>query len=446
MMGWPVFLRFMQCNSGGVGLRSSARSILFLAAFTGAVGVTACTDQLESGAGCPLLCPTQEIVLRDTIIEAVALDTTVHGFPPVGQEVYHLLASRGDTLQTRVVFRFDTLPRTWRPSASPNDTAISRVDSAHLRLRLRYPVPNPSLPVTIEAYDVDSIGHLADADTSGRTALPQFRPDRFLGSVTFVPAALTDSLVRIPVSDSAVLEKIRSGARLRVGLRAAEGSYANIALSGIVGDFIPRLVFKPGADTLLFALPSSETPLNSRFFLTALIDYTLVVRSAEPLHLAQTLAVGGLPGRRTYFRFDLPPSIADTATVVRATLLLTQRPSPLAPDANDSVTVYSQSVVAGSAVTDITRAAGFLNTTREFGFDSVTVAPADSGLRSFDLSTTVRVWRVTTADAMPRAIVLRLREEGFTGSTIHFFASDADPAVRPRLRLTYAPRVPLGVP
>jgi hypothetical protein len=427
-------------------LRSSTRSILFLAAFAGAVGVTACTDQLESGAGCPLLCPTQEIVLRDTTIEAVALDTTVHGFPPVGQEVYHLLASRGDTLQTRVVVRFDTLPRTWRPSTSPNDTAIAEVDSAHLRFRLRYPVPNPSLPVTIEAYDVDSIGPEADADTSGRTALPQFRAERFLGSVTFVPADLPDSLVRIPVSDSAVLEKIQGGERLRVGLRAAEGSYANIALSGIVGDFIPRLVFKPGADTLLFALPSSGTPLSSRFFLTALIDYTLVVRSAEPLHLPQTLAVGGMPGRRTYFRFDIPASIADTATVVRATLLLTQRPSPLAPDPMDSLTVYSQAVVAGSAVTDITRAAGFLNTTGEFGFDTVRVAPSDSGVRAFDISTTIRVWRVTTPETMPRAIVLRLDDEGFTGSTIHFFSSDADPAVRPRLRLTYAPRVPLGVP
>jgi hypothetical protein len=427
-------------------LSSFTRPVLIVAAVAGTIVLGACTERLESGAGCPLLCPTQEIVLRDTIIEAVAFDTVVHGFPPVGQEVYHLLASRGDTLQTRVVFRFDSLPATYRPAASPSDTAITEVDSAHLRLRLRYPLINPDLPVTIEAFDVDTIGEVADADTSGRLALPLFRPDRFLGSVTFTPSELTDSLVRIPLSDSAVLQKIVQGERLRVGLRAAEGTYANLRLSGIVGDFIPRLVFKPGADTLLFALPSSVTPLQARYFLTALIDYTLVVQSAEAAHIPEVLAVGGMPGRRAYLRFDIPPAISDTATVVRATLLLTQLPSPLAPDPSDSVVVYSHGVIAGPGVTDVTRAAAFISSPGQFGVDSIAVAPADSGLRAFDISSLVRVWRLTSAETMPRAVVIRLGDEGFSGATVHFFSSEADPALRPRLRLTYAPRVPLGVP
>jgi hypothetical protein len=420
------------------------RSVLLSLVAAAAVVLSACTERLESGVGCPILCPTQEIVLRDTIIEGVALDTTVHGFPPVGQEVYHLLASRGDTLQTRVIFRFDTLPTSYRPSDSPSDTPITEVDSAHLRVWLRYPVVEGHRPVTIEAYDVDSTGTIADADTSGRTALPQFRPDRFLGSVTFVPDELSDSLVRIPVSDSAVLEKIQAGDRLRIGLRAAEGSYANLQLSGIVGDFVPRLVFRPSADTVIFALPSSSTPASSRFFLTALYDYTLVVQSAEPLHLPATLAVGGVPGRRTYFRFDLPPSIVDSATIVRATLLLTQRPSALSTEAFDSVVVYSHAVIAGPAVTDVTRAAAFLAS--DLGLDSIRVVPSDSGLRRFDLSNIVRMWRVTTPQTLPRALVLRLGDEGFSGASVHFFSSEAETELQPRLRLTYAPRVPLGVP
>ena len=86
---------------------------LILIGFLAAVSVVACTEKLESGAACPVLCPQQSVELKDTIIDAVAIDSTQPGYPPIGQETELLLAARGDTLDTRIIVRFDTLAKTF---------------------------------------------------------------------------------------------------------------------------------------------------------------------------------------------------------------------------------------------------------------------------------------------------------------------------------------------
>ena len=70
-----------------------------------AIGVVfamaACSEKLEAGKSCPLLCPEQAITLLDTIIDAAVSDTTVTGLPSIGNEGYLMLASHGDTVETR---------------------------------------------------------------------------------------------------------------------------------------------------------------------------------------------------------------------------------------------------------------------------------------------------------------------------------------------------------
>ena len=67
---------------------------VFLAALAVA-SVVACTEDLESGSSCPLLCPGESAPLKDTIIDAIALDTSATGFPTLGYETNFLLAKRG---------------------------------------------------------------------------------------------------------------------------------------------------------------------------------------------------------------------------------------------------------------------------------------------------------------------------------------------------------------
>ena len=47
--------------------------------------VGACTEDIESGAACPTLCPGQQLDIIDTVITpAVVLDTTIGDFPLLG--------------------------------------------------------------------------------------------------------------------------------------------------------------------------------------------------------------------------------------------------------------------------------------------------------------------------------------------------------------------------
>ena len=101
-----------------------------------AAGAGACSESLDGGAGCPRLCPAQTLAVLDTVINPVlAFDSTFVGFPEIGAEQELLLATRGDTLETRGIIRFDTITTTITPT---NDTSqvITQVDSAFLQIVL----------------------------------------------------------------------------------------------------------------------------------------------------------------------------------------------------------------------------------------------------------------------------------------------------------------------
>jgi hypothetical protein len=100
------------------------------------LAIAACSDNLNAGKSCPLLCPEQAITLQDTIIDAVFADTTVLGIPSIGNEVFLMLSSHGDTLDSRAIIRYDTITQTFTGAAS-TDSTITEVDSAELVSRSR---------------------------------------------------------------------------------------------------------------------------------------------------------------------------------------------------------------------------------------------------------------------------------------------------------------------
>src|SRR2546423_4693329 len=91
------------------------KASLLGAACAAVLSIAACSEKLEGGGigSCPLLCPQQAATLKDTTIDAVTFDTTVTGLPSIGAERFLMLASHGDTLETRAIVRFDTLPQTF---------------------------------------------------------------------------------------------------------------------------------------------------------------------------------------------------------------------------------------------------------------------------------------------------------------------------------------------
>lgn len=438
--------------------RSAIRAATLAIAAAGVVAIHGCTERLEGGAGCPILCPGQDVELRDTLVAAVVLDTVLSSYPAIGREPTLLLTSRGDTIETRIIIRYDTLPTTYSIPNTPTPAPVELVRNARVKVRLAWPPANAAQSVTIDAYDVDTtLAEGGAADTAAATMLPLFRPDRFLGSITFTPQEIAnqtspaaDTSVRIPINDAYLLAKIQARARLRVGLLVRAAESAQLSFQGIELGRPDSLIFNvtpAGATPELerATTPYSATPAD-RFIADDLGDFVIVAQRRPPDTPAEVLTVGGVPGRRSYLRFELPSGIVDSTSVVRATLELTQYPNRLAFRSGDSISMYPQAVVATPAITDLHRAANLLAPATAFRLDSLRTAPDDSGKVEIEVIGLVQAWRITDPAAASRALVLRLPTEGTGQNELYFFSTEAAAALRPRLRIVYVPRVGIGLP
>jgi hypothetical protein len=437
-------------------LRGSGRSVplskLFIAA-AAAAAITACSEKLEGGASCPLLCAQQSATLMDTTIDGVVFDTTVVGLPPIGAERLLMLASHGDSLDARAIVRFDTIPQSF-VAGTGLDSVIVKLDTAMLVLPILRPdsAHRPVGPITIEAYNVDSIP--ADSvtlptDTVSSVIATLFSPARLLATKTFAPESLLDTL-RIPLPTDSVLDRITNGTSLRIGFRlvpsGSEGYNLQLGSTQVAAPVTLHLV--PSIDSGAVPVdvtPLSKTPFHEEFLAGPLADYSIVVKGGSSAVSSNVIGVGGVPSRRALIRFDVPSRIIDSTTVVRATLLLTQTPNRQV-SSRDSVYVFPAAVLASSAITDTRTLLQFVGGIGQFGLDSVAMAPVDSGLRSFEIVSLVRTWRGTTPDISPRAVALRSNGEGGSPGEIDFFSFRVGGAVRPRLRITYVPQTSFGLP
>jgi len=402
------------------------------------VAFGACDEQLAGGLACPALCPNPPVTLRDTTIFAVDLDTSIAGYPSFGGELRFFIASFGDTLETAAVVRYDSLPKTFTRPNVAGDSLIIVVDTgAHIQLTV---VRGDTLaaPTTIEIYDTDLQG-AEDADPT--IVAGAFTPDRLLGSRT-IPADSLRNTVRVPIDPLRLLNKIQSDTPaniMRIGIKVAQAGNPKVSVESSNGGGAPLLVFRPSTDStvpLISIQPFSRTPAEV-FLASDLADHQLVLKS-PPSPPLTVFRVGGLPSRRAYLHFTIPPAILDSSNVVRATLILTQRPNAFAPEANDTVSVGQFGVIAGPTVTDLTRALLFLS--RLDIRDSVRVVSSDSAVRTFEMIDWVRAWRGTKPEKTPRAMAIATTTEGENARQVDFFSIEAPLAVRPRLRLTYLPR------
>ncbi len=416
-----------------------------VAAFLGAaLVVTACTEEFEGGAGCPLLCPQEQAPFVDTIISAIDFDTTLGPYPVLGVSPGALLASRGDTLETHVIVRFDNLPNTFSPNGQPVQEAISTVDSVVLRFFVDTTASRADGPFTVEVFNVDT----TESDSSSVVMRSLFRPDRKLGEVVVPEGGITDSL-SIPIPDEFLEEQIEISGRVRLGVRILNTANAQLRLGAIVnGEGAARLTFDPASDTTY--QPLDVVPRTG--FLGQELDdvlrlaytvYTLTIRGSEPAPPG-TLRVGGWPSQRAYLRFAVPRAIVDSSTVVRAELLLTQRPS-FSANRGDSVSVQPFIGVSRSPITDLYLATALAANGALAGISQIRFVPQDSGQRAINIVNLVRGWS-TLDSSVTRFVALRIDGEGSNGAEVRFHDLSAPAALRPRLRITYLPRTEFAIP
>jgi hypothetical protein len=292
-------------------------------------------------------------------------------------------------------------------------------------------------------YDVDTTG----TDTVAAVLLPLFRPSRFLGSLTIAPESLKDT-IKIPISPDSVLDRVLSGKPLRIGLQLASSQSAELNLQSTQVGSGTSLLIRASKDTAVKPLvvsPLSHTPTDQSFLAGALADYVIVAKglTVAPPTL---LGVGGLPSRRTYLKLTIPAHIVDSSTIVRASLLLTQRPNRTGVNRSDTVSVTPLAVVSAPAVSDLFTALQFTSGQGSFGLGPLRTVPGDSGVKSIELVGLVRTWHGLPENLVPRAIALVSGQESTSGAEVDFFSTRAAAAVRPRLRIVYVPRSNFGIP
>ncbi len=416
--------------------------LLLLSTLALLVSAAACSESLDGGAACPALCPSDLQSFRDTSFEAVILDTSLAGFPSLGLSPLLLLANRPDTIVTLGVLRFDYLTTSFLRDRGSVLDSISTVDSVYLTLPLDSTGRHGAQPVTLEVFDVDT----PSGDTAAAAITSLFRPDRRIGSVTVIPDLTGDTLF-VPLNRSVIEGKIAANQPLRVGLQLAGGNGQLRIVAFTLSGGAPTLQYDPATDTTYapVIVPTSSRIAGASTDATLSFQVYSIVRTGSPSGGVDELVVGGYPASRTYLRFNVPPHIIDSSTIVRAELVLTQRRSTFA-SFRDSVGLVPMVPATALAITDIRR---ILDLSAQGSFSSIStkrLLPSDSGQQTLNVLTLVRTWRMLPTD-VPRALAFRIENEGAQPSEVRFFSSEAvSRTVRPRLRITYLPRSEFALP
>jgi hypothetical protein len=204
-------------------VRFRVLSLLMLVLATATIA--SCAEDVQGGASCPLLCPQQDTPLRDTTIDAITLDTSLAGFPPLGFETTLLLSKQGDSIDAGIVTRYDSMPTHFAVNGS--DSSVTHVDSAFIE-GLRFVADSDSTfklkdDATVEVYDVTA----ATPDTATAALLAQMTPANRIGTRAFAKGDNPDT-VRVLLDTARVRARMIDDKRLRVALRMTTPTSAQL--------------------------------------------------------------------------------------------------------------------------------------------------------------------------------------------------------------------------
>jgi hypothetical protein len=366
------------------------------------------------------------------------MDTTLTGFPLAGTTPAVTLVARGDTADVRLAIRYDTLPNLYIPTGGTSDT-IRVVDSAHVLFLTDSTQPKPTVPITIDAFDVDTTSDSTNA------VIPLFRADRLIGTQTYAVGEVKDTM-RLPLNNAVLLAKIQASKALRIGLRISGPSSVQLLIASSI--MFPIVRFRPSTDTTVAfdtVTVRSKTPADDPARASGLALYPVYVSGVLPPPPPARLAVGGIGGARSYIKFNLPDIVLDSVQVVRATIQLQQLPSRSAGGAADSITLSALAILSAPTFTDLITLSSFVVPS---GSPSLTLHPRDSGLKELEVGRLVKEWKQRGATNVNQSVFLRATQEGASPGELNFISNiAANPsALRPRLRIIYVPRRGFGLP
>jgi hypothetical protein len=374
----------------------------------------ACQEKLTTPVDCPELCPGASLTVRDTVLLPLpGLDSTYTGYLSQGA-VPALLVS--DSLPAGEARSFADFPR--------------QSDS----------ITVDGLPYVYTTDSVSITFHVIARDTAVRDVrLLLYRVSPFLDTLaTFAavdsaltPAVLVDSISVLDTLTAGAVSVVLSGddlgklvpfdgdsGRIGLGLRVHGSAPTGVRLGSLSSS---------GGEPTIVTYAQVGTPDTTRRHqtLTRVADTANYVMNGPPPPDPGLLYVGGKNGARTLLRFAVPPSIKDSAEILRATLELTPASAILGLP-NDPGSLQLRGVL-----TDQGAKSPALGTVGA----SLAVAAGATAVQSADVRSIVATW--FSANPPAPAIFIGLSPEG--GSfTRPEFLSTAAPSGGPRLRITYA--------
>lgn len=379
------------------------------------MGLLGCTEDFTTPGSCPQTCPGGNIVIRDTVIDAVVGgDSSYFGYIAPGEGTGLLVSTAEPADQYLTAMRFGAFPDSVR------------------------------IGDTLHAFVIDSVaislGVLARDPNATGIALQVYRAPATIDSgVTFadvagyiVPATFLDSIVVPDTLANGNLQIVFSGADLvKVAIPEADSGVMALAVSvtsdsatGVelgsttAASFLPKVTWYisvPEVDSTKQPAPIQRVP-----------TYDTYVQQNPPIQDLDVLQVGGAPSARFIVRFSIPDSVLIGVEILRAELLLTPT-VPIAGVPGIGTTITARGVLSDQG--GKSPLVPLITTTT-----AVTVGSADSV--TLEVIELVRTWQIIQGTRPAQAFFLSLQPEA-SSFTVPVFASTRSPSGAPRLRLTY---------
>lgn len=452
-----------------------------------AAALWACVEEPTSPARCPDFCPGTKLAAVESLFTtAITRDSSFPGYV-LPAHAGLLPATEEGGIDSRPITRLVPVsPRTQIDSVDtttgPNvidsmklTVSFVRPDTASRNLRLSFyqlPDSTDSTKTFADLAPAFTGSPLRVVNVDSLLALSTRRDsitgDTVLANGTSDSLSLGSHLVKLRIKFDSAQAPVFNGAdsgRVSVGVMVSADNRPSVTFGGAesgtglllhwfyrvdsAGKLIrPDSIFYKCGGTLS---PCPQHPADS---LSAGVDFDSFVFTAPVIPPDSNLLIGGVPSQRSLLRIDFPKPIRDSSQVLRAQLLLI--PTATAPvETGDSVVVVANRVAADLGL----KSPIFIDTIQG---TSAPFAGNPTDTVRIELTTLYRFWQFDTTQTTSvylRLLALRRPQtvagadttgrltsvEGGTFTTLRFYSSRSA-AFRPLIRLTYVPRIKLGVP
>ena len=389
--------------------------------------LSGCQEKLTAPADCPALCPGgQPVVYEEVFTPIPGADSSFRGYVQPQQAVA-LLASNGLLgFEERALVRFGR-----------------RQDSVSVRDTLRpYTIDSVVFNLTLLTRDTTLTGlqlllyripRAIDSSVTFASTAAAFAPESLIATIS-VPDTLKRGPLRT-VLQGPDLSRVQiapgDSGQLALGVRIASPAPTGVRLGALASGTPPLFTTYVTADIPDTGTARLRTVALGPAFNTSVSEVPVVDDST-------LLAVGGAPSARSLLRFNLPARIRDSATIVRATLELT----PVAP--LTGLPTIPDTMAARALLTDVGAKSPVNSTPLRVPLD--TLEPGAT-IVSFEVVRLVELWlgNTTRPSSLMLSMTPSLEAASFT-RPVFYSTRAGDPAVRPRLHISYLLSFPFETP